>query len=51
MIAFKVLLIILVSAPVLGLAYYLWFQVAAYVRQKNRQDALENPSLRKRRRR
>jgi hypothetical protein len=50
MIVFKILLIILVSLPVLVLAYYLWYQVAEYVRQKNRQDALENPSLRKRRR-
>ena len=50
MIFFKILLIILVAAPVLVLAGYLWFQVAAYVRRKNRQDALENPSLRKRRR-
>ena len=51
MIFFKILLIILVAAPVLALAFYLWLQVAEYVRRKNRQDALEKPSLRKRRRR
>ena len=51
MIVFKILLIILVSLPVLILAGYLWYQVAAYAGKKNRQDALEVPSLRKKRRR
>jgi hypothetical protein len=51
MIVFKILLIILVALPVVALAVYLWYQMAEYVRKKNRQDALENPSLRKRRRR
>jgi hypothetical protein len=36
---FQILLIILVAAPVLALALYMWLQVLSYVRQKNRQDS------------
>ncbi len=38
MIFFKAALIVLVAAPVLLLAFYLWFQIEEYVRKKNRQD-------------
>ena len=38
MIFFQIALIILMAAPVLALAFYLWFQIEEYVRKKNRQE-------------
>ena len=35
MIVFKILLIILVSAPVIGVAWILYGQVLSFIRQKN----------------
>ena len=35
---FKILLIILISLPVTALATYLYFQVVAYIKAKNRSE-------------
>ena len=38
MVIFKVLLIILISAPVIGFSWILYGQVLSYIREKNRVD-------------
>lgn len=43
MIIFQILLIVLVAAPVIALAVYLYMQIAAYVRKKNLRDEKKNP--------
>lgn len=35
---FKILLIVLIAAPVVALAAWLYFQVLAYIRAKNRSE-------------
>ena len=39
MVIFKILLIILVSAPVIAFAWVLYAQVLAYIREKNRKES------------
>ena len=50
-IAFKILLIILVAAPVVTFACFLWYQIEEYVRHRNMREKQKNPSAGKRRRR
>jgi hypothetical protein len=50
MIFFKIALIVLVAAPVLGIAYYLWYQVEEYVRKSNKSDNQNIPSAKRRKR-
>ncbi len=50
MIAFKIMLIILVAAPVIGFAFFLWYQIEEYVRRRNKIETQNDPSKRKRRR-
>ena len=38
MVIFKVLLIILISAPVIAFAWLLYLQVLSYIRERNRVD-------------
>lgn len=38
MVIFEIALIILVAAPVIALAVYLYIQIASYVKQKNTRD-------------
>ena len=38
MVIFKVLLILLISAPVIGFAWLLYIQVVSYIRERNRVD-------------
>ena len=49
MIIAQILLIVLVAAPVLALAFYLWFVLEEYVRNKNNQDKVMNPPAGRRR--
>lgn len=49
MIFFKIALIILVAAPVVALAFYLWFQIEESVRKKNKQETSGNDPRRKKR--
>ena len=48
MIFFKIALIILISAPVIVLGFYLWFQIEEYVRKKNSQEAQTRSSGKRR---
>lgn len=50
-IAFKILLIILVAAPVVVFASYLWLQIRKYVSRKNQQDPFYEPAGSNKRRR
>ena len=50
MIAFRIMLIILVAAPVIAFAVYLWYQIEEYVRHRNRIETQNDPVRRKRRR-
>lgn len=47
MIFFKIALIILVSAPVIAVGFYLWFQIEESVRKKNKQELNKTPSRRR----
>jgi hypothetical protein len=47
---FKIALIILVAAPVILIAFYLWFQIEEFARKKNRQENLTRKSESRRRR-
>ena len=38
MVIFKVLLILLISAPVIGIAWVMYLQVLSYVNERNRVD-------------
>lgn len=38
MVIFKILLILLISAPVIGFAWVLYLQVLSYVNERNRAD-------------
>lgn len=49
MIIIQILLIALVSAPVLGIAFYLWFILEENVRKRNQEDAVKY-NIRRRRR-
>jgi len=49
MIAFKIMLIILVAAPVIAFAVFLWYQIEEYVRRKNKIETQNDPTKRKRR--
>lgn len=42
MVIFKILLIILVAAPALGLIVYLYTQVVSYIKARNREDNIRN---------
>ncbi len=48
---FKILLIILVAAPVIVFAFFLWLQLDKYVRHKNKQDEITDPPAGKKRKR
>ena len=50
MIIVQILLILLVAAPVLGVAFYLWFILEENVRKRNLQDKASEPSTKRRRR-
>jgi hypothetical protein len=50
MIIFKIALIFLVAAPVLGIAYHLWYQVEEYARKNNKLDNQNMPPARRRKR-
>ena len=39
MVVFKILLIILIAAPVISFSWFLYLQVLSYIRTKNRVDA------------
>ena len=41
MIVFKILLIILVAAPVIGISCYFYSQMMAFIREKNRREKAE----------
>ena len=49
MIAFKIMLIILVAAPVIAFGVFLWYQIEEYVRRKNKIETQNDPTKRKRR--
>ena len=51
MIIVQILLILLVAAPVLGLAFYLWFILEENVRKRNLHDKANEPSSGRRKRR
>ena len=38
MVIFKVLLILLISAPVIGIAWVMYLQVLSYIKERNRVD-------------
>lgn len=46
MVIFRILMIILVAAPVIGIAVYLYGQVLAFVREKNREEVIRNKNRR-----
>ncbi len=49
MIIVQFALIILVAAPVLAIAVYLWLQLASYVRKSNKIDSVKERSGKRRR--
>lgn len=49
MIIVQIILIVLVAAPVIGLAFYLWFMLEEDVRKSNQQDKEKYLSRRRRR--
>ena len=51
MIVFKVALIILVAAPFIVGAFWLWYQMEEYVRHKNLQEASRDPSRKRKKNR
>ncbi|MBQ6456268.1 MAG: hypothetical protein IJJ31_03990 [Mogibacterium sp.] len=50
MLGFQIALIILVSAPVVGFAVFLWYQIEEYVRHRNLRVRQNDPKTVRRKR-